>query len=499
MSTTLPVKAQTYDRDHDLKLKIEDDVQVSKDSLKAESESRSVDASESCLYDAAFEKKTLRYIDWCIIPICVLSYSFCLIDRMTPGGAYTAGMGVDLALNEGERYNIVTFIYFVPYILLQLPGSLILRRLGVRNLLSFVMLAWGVVSLCAGFVKSWAGYAACRVLSGIFQAPFSPALFFLISTWYKRYEVQKRVTLFTQLSSTASGLAPLFAYVLSLLDGKGGLAGWRWIFIIEALITILLSAAIYFFIPEFPDRNRFLTREQTDFVLKRINEDRGDALPDVISWAKIKVHLSDWKVWVFGFLFALQSMPAYAQIFFLPIILTGMGWSRTHALLLSVPPYGPTIIVSLVISYYSDKYRHRSSFMIGGSMICIVGLALTAFAKQNAVRYFGAFLTNAGNVGSGPSLVAYTMNNVVSHSKRSVVTAITLSFASIGAVIAANIFRSADYPRYLSGLITTIASQVFAMVIVVIMTLYMHMQNKRSREGRLAQPIEGTPGFLYTL
>ncbi|PPR05324.1 hypothetical protein CVT24_008043 [Panaeolus cyanescens] len=458
-----------------------------------------VESASSSEYDAAFEKKTLRYLDWRILPILALAYAFSLIDRINLGAAYAAGMDVDLGLRYGSRYSIISCMYFVPYFFLQLPGNVALTYFGVRNWLSFVVVAWGAVQLGMGFVQHWRWLVLCRALLGVFEASFFPALVFIISTWYKRHEVQKRLAIFYLLAITAGGLSPLLAYVLSLLDGKGNLAGWRWIFVIEGIITIVLALVIYFFIPEFPDQNRFLTKEQTEFVLKRIDEDRGDALPDEISWAKIKLHLRDWTIWGYGVIFLLASLPTYAQGFFLPIILKGMGWSKTASLLLSVPPYGPTIITTIIIAYYADKHKHRSGFIAGCTLVCLTGLTLTAFAKQDAVRYFGCFLINAGNSGSGPCILAYSVNNVVSHSKRSVVTALTISLSSIGGIVATNIFRAADYPRYVPGLAVSIVAQILILVVLAIMTYHFDTLNKLSREGKLSEPLEGTPGFQYTL
>jgi hypothetical protein len=113
-----------------------------------------------------------------------------------------------------------------------------------------------------------------------------------------------------------AGLGPILAYALTLLDGKSGLAGWRWIFvscqyqhntilllfpqIIEGLITMFLGAVMWFLIPDFPDRNEFLTPKQTALVLKRIEDDRGDSIPDPITVQKVKQHLSDWTIWSGG-------------------------------------------------------------------------------------------------------------------------------------------------------------------------------------------------------
>lgn len=408
-------------------------------------------------------------------------------------------MGKDLKLEIGGRYSIATCLYFIPYIFLQLPGNLVLRRFGVRNFIALIVIAWGAVQLAMGFVPTWGYLTLCRILLGALESAFFPAMIFVISTWYTRYEVQKRIAAFYLLSITASGFSPILAYVLSLLDGRRGIRGWRWIFIIEGAITLFLGIVSWLFIPEFPDNNSFLTQKQTALVLRRIEEDRGDSIPDPLTLRKVVRHLGDWTSWAYGVMFACSSLPAYAQAYFTPLILKGMGWSNAHALLLSAPPYGPSIISSFCFSWVSDKTRHRSGFIAIQTIVCIVGLALTAFAKHSGVRYFGIFLTNAGNSGTIPGILAYVCNNTASQSKRSVQTAITISFGGIGGIIASTTFRTRDAPHYLPGLGVAIGSQITILAVLGITHIYFRRLNRLSREGKLRAPLEGKPDFFYTL
>ncbi|KIM40316.1 hypothetical protein M413DRAFT_28802 [Hebeloma cylindrosporum] len=450
-------------------------------------------------HDIAFERKTMRYVDWRIIPILAVVDAFSLIDRINLAAAYTAGMGVDLHLVTGNRYSIVSSLYYAPYILLQLPGVLVLRYVGVRNWMTFIVVSWGLVQLCMGFIHSWGYMILCRLLLGIFEASYFPSLLFIMVTWYKRHEVQKRLAGLYLIAGTASGLSPILAYVLSLLHGKRGLAGWRWIFIIEGAITVFLGGVTWLFIPAFPDQNTFLTPEQTAFVLKRIDDDRGDALPDPVTFEKVKRYLTDWTLWAYGLMFMCNSMPTFSMSFFLPIILKGMGWSKTAALLLSAPPYGPSIITTMVVAYYSDKTKSRSAFIIGPALVTVIGLCLTAFARQNEVRYFGVFLINGGNAAVTTTVLAYSSNNVVSHSKKSVQTGLMLTMGSIGATIATVIFRAKDTPKYKPGLSTVLGMQIVLIITVCFTTWRLSLRNKAMREGKRTEPLEGQPGFYYTL
>ncbi|KAG6885385.1 hypothetical protein C0993_002348 [Termitomyces sp. T159_Od127] len=96
------------------------------------------------------------------------------------------------------------------------------------------------------------------------------------------------------------GIGPILAYIFSLLDGRCNIRGWAWIFIIEGAITLFLGVLSWFFIPDFPDKNKFLTSEQTALVLRRIEEDRGDSVPDKITGNKVLKHLKDWTLWSYG-------------------------------------------------------------------------------------------------------------------------------------------------------------------------------------------------------
>ncbi|KAF9464979.1 major facilitator superfamily domain-containing protein [Collybia nuda] len=484
------------------------------------------------------ERQIMRKVDWRLLPLLGMLYALALIDRTNLGVARIAGMDRDLRLSKGIRYSIVSAIYFVPYIVLQLPSNLVLRQFGVSNWLAFCVVLWGAVQLAMGFVPTWGLLALCRALLGAFEAGFFPALVFIITTWYKRHEVQKRLAGFYIISILAGGFSAIFAYVLSLLGGKLGLAGWSWIFIVEGAITIVFGAFAWFYIPDFPDKNTFLNEEQTSFVLRRVENDRGDSTPDTLSTRKLLEHLSDWKIWVFGkvFYFYYSSMvyelgilalmymcvtvPAYAigllttNRFFVTIILRGMGWSVKDSLLLSAPPYVFSAISIMFFAWMSDKYQQRALFIAIQTFITLVGLFLTCFSSSSAWRYTGEktsislhhkliptstglFFSNAGSSGCVPAIIAYASNNIISHTKRAVTTALVVSFGGIGGIFATTVFRQKDNPRFLPGIYATIACQFLLLALLAITTLYFWYQNKKGRVS--GKPIEGKVGFLYTL
>ncbi|KAF9259710.1 MFS general substrate transporter [Marasmius fiardii PR-910] len=426
-------------------------------------------------------RKTLRYIDFRILPILALTYAISNIDSINLGSAVVAGMGADLlklqGLQVGDRYSVVTVLYFVPFILLEVPANVCLRKIGVRYVMTFIVLGLGAVQLAMGFIKHWGLLALFRVLIGAFEAGFTPGMVFLMSTWYKRHEVQKRLGVFFILSGIIGGFGPILAYALSLLNGRQKIAGWSWIFIIEGAMTIAIGILVYFFIPDFPDRNTFLTEAQTAFILQRVEEDRGDSIPDEITVRKVLRHLTDWTIWVYGTMIACAALPIYMQTLFLPIILKGMHFSTAQSLLLC--------FTVMFFAWISDRMKHRATFVVTQALMTLSGCSMMAFAGSTAARFSGTFLITGGALGCPPSIIAWSANNVLSHSKRSVQSAVTIAGSGIGGIIASTVFRQADSPKYIPGLWVTIGAQILCVVL-----LFM--------EGRLGGPLEGQVGFLYT-
>jgi len=448
-------------------------------------------------YPPGLEKKTILKADLRMLPLLGFLYAVALIDRTNLGIARTAGMEADLKLNIGDRYSIASMIYFIPYILLQLPGNIGVRALGARTWLTICVTGWGISQLGMGFVKTWGQLSVARVFLGAFEAGFFPALVFIITTWYKRHEVQKRLAIFYLSSIVLGGFSSIFAYALTLLNGRGGLGGWQWIFIIEGIITIVLGILTFLFVPDFPDRNTFLTEEQTKMILDRVERDRGDSIPDQITLRKIFTHLSDWTLWAYALIFLCSTMPAYAIGFFITIILRSMGFSAKMSFILTSPPFVVAAISCYVFATIGDRTKKRAPWIIVQSFITMIGLIVTAYSNINGVRYFGLFLVNAGASGCVPGVLAYQANNIVSHSKRAVSIATMVAFGGVGGIFATTVYRQEDFPRYLNGIWATMGCQFLLVILCCILTFHYTRKNNLAREGKCIN--EGTPGFYYTI
>ncbi|KAF6751159.1 major facilitator superfamily domain-containing protein [Ephemerocybe angulata] len=449
-------------------------------------------------YDPKFVKKTLLMIDWRMLPLLGLLYAIALVDRTNMGVARTAGMLKDLRLDIGERYSIASMIYFVPYIILQIPANLVLRKLGAQTFLTICVVGWGAAQVGMGFVTNWGLLCVTRVLLGIFEAGFFPALVFIITTWYKRHEVQKRLAVFYLCSIVIGGFSSILAYGITFLKGKGGLNGWQWIFVLEGILTILLGVLTWMFVPDFPDKARFLNDNQRKMILDRIEADRADSMPDKMTRQKFFAAFFDPLTWSFAIMFMASTMPAYAIGFFSTIIINGMGYSAAMALLLTAFPYVAAAISCFFFAWLADKTRMRAVWLAAQNVICIIGLMCTGYTSSPGVRYFGLFFINMGASGCVPGVLAYHSNNITQHSKRAVSTATIIAMGGVGGIFATTVYRQEDYPRYIPGIWATMACQFTMLTLLAINSFVFARRNRLHREGKRGPP-EGTPGFSYTI
>lgn len=258
----------------------------------------------------------------------------------------------------------------------------------------------------------------------------------------------------------------------------------------------------WFIIVDFPDkaaRKGLLTEREAQFIAQRINDDRGDAVPDPLTWARFRTHLKDFKLWAFAFMFMSTAMPAYALAYFAPVIVYSMGYSIGVTHLLSAPPVIFAVVVSLIVSWLSDKYKVRAPAIALQSIVCIIGLMMTAYCSGNIARYWGLFFGFAGCQGNIPSILAYQSNNIRTQSKRSVGSALQIGFGAIGGIMGSTVFRQQDAPRYITGLWVTTALQLLILVLLGGTTTYFRIMNKKADNGTLTKPLEGQEGFRFTL
>ena len=452
--------------------------------------------------DVLENTKRLRFkVDCRLCTIAGLLCSLNLLDSGIISSASVTSMLKDLGLDHGNRYSVSILIFTVASVCFQLPATLAVRIVGPRLFFAFITFAFGLITICTAFIHTWKEMIGMRVLLGIAMSGIYPGLALLISSWYRREELQLRFAFLQCGEVIVLATGGIVNFGLNHLDGRGGIKGWQWMYIVQGLVACLIGIATYWWIVDFPEKSQdsfyFLDEAETKIAVTRIQQDRGDVVPTPFSWPEILKHFLDVKIYGFAAAFFLLNLVSTALSYFLPIILqSGMGFSTNKAILLSAPPYYYAAIPVLISSRIGDKYRLRGPVITFNSLCLIAGFGMLGFADQVTVRYVGTYLATGAYVSNWAALNSYQANNITGQWKRAVTAAAVTACNGLGGVAGSFIVRQTEAPRYPTAVSVSIGSHVVIIGIVLAFSVYFYIANSRQRQGK--KTIERTEGFRYT-
>ncbi|KAF2667736.1 MFS general substrate transporter [Microthyrium microscopicum] len=449
------------------------------------------------------EKKLLRKIDWHIIPILTLLYLLSFIDRANIGNAKIEGLDKSLNLTPAQ-YNWCLTVFFFTYSLFEIPCNIILKKMKPSIWLPGTMVAWGIVMISMGFVQNYSGLIAARFFLGVAEAGLKPGVIYYLSRWYRRSELQFRVGLFFSAAGAAGAFSGLLAYAISFMHGTRGLEGWRWIFILEGILTVLVALLAFWGVSDYPEKATFLTEEERAFTIERLKyqnvikenpngQNKGVEANDDFSWPAIRAAFCDWQVWMGVVLFWSCVAPLYGISLFLPTIINDLGFKKTTAQLMTVPVYIFAATVGIVVAWSADRIKKRTPLIAGSHVAILVGFIMCISTAQPAVVYTGIFLAAAGVYGAHPGNISLISNNLAPNSKRAAGTGIHFAGGNLAGAMAANFYRAKDGPRYILGHALEIGFVALGLVTVSIMAYtYDKINKKRDRQMANGEHIKYT-------
>ncbi|CZS89785.1 related to nicotinamide mononucleotide permease [Rhynchosporium agropyri] len=398
------------------------------------------------------ESKLMRKIDFRVIPFLCILYLLAFLDRVNIANARSFGLREDLKLGALE-YNTALTIFFVPYIIFEIPSNVLLKKLSPRIWLSGCMLMFGIAAICQGLVSNYAGLLACRFFLGVFEAGMFPGCFYLIGMWYKRSEAQRRYSFFFGSTTLAGAFGGLLASAIGKMDGLRGYRGWRWIFILEGVLTCVVAIAFFFCIPSFPEEVKWLTTPEREYVKARLRVDQGSSAAErKITARDVGRVFKDFKIILGGFMYFGMVVPAYGYAFFAPGIISTYGYSPIQTQLRSVPPWACAFVFAMMIAFCSDFAKHRFVFTLIPISIAITGFSILISIHDNVnVQYLGLFLVAMGAYSAMPVIVCWFNMNLGGHHRRAVGTAWQVGFGNIGGIIATYSFLPGDAPEFRKG------------------------------------------------
>ncbi|KAL4945883.1 hypothetical protein BDV06DRAFT_229740 [Aspergillus oleicola] len=434
--------------------------------------------------DPAIERAVVRKCDLHVVPILTLLFLFAFLDRINIGNARILGLEDDLGL-QGHQYNVALFVFFIPYILFEVPSNMLLKRIKPSWWLSGIMTGWGIVTVCQGVTGSFTGLVVCRVLVGALEAGFMPGSVYLINMYYRRHELQWRLNFFFSASIFAGAVSGFLAYAIAKMDNVAGYKAWRWIFILEGLATILIAVIAKFIIVDWPESATFLNNEERAVLLARLKEDQGEAQMNRLDKTAMKRTFSDPKIYLGPIMYFGIVNTGYAVSFFTPTILEQLGWTSIRAQVMSIPIYAVAMVITLSTAFLSDYLKHRYAFTLAGCLIATTGyiLLLCQATIPVGARYFALFAITGGGYLTQPILMGWLSNNMAGHYKQSIASAMQIGFGNCGGLVASNVFFDSEAPGYRTGFGVSLGMTWICGVSCAVFLAYLVRENKTREEG----------------
>ncbi|KAJ7600587.1 major facilitator superfamily domain-containing protein [Mycena floridula] len=390
--------------------------------------------------DAVEDRKLVRKIDLHLIPILTLLYLLSFLDRTNIGNARIVGLATDLNVAPAE-YNTALALYFVGYVLFEVPANIVLKRFNPRIWLPTLTLIWGIVSVGQGLVTNQAGLMGIRFLLGVTESGLFPGTILVISMYYKRRERGWRVAVFFGGAALAGAFGGILAYAIGLMNGVGGRAGWRWIFILEGILTVVVSLGAYFLVPTWPSEATFLTTSERARLFARLKEDSDAANEEKFEWTFVAQAFKDHLVWLYALLFHGFAFVLYSLSLFLPTIIAGLGFKSWQAQLMTVPPNTLAALSIWFTVWLSSRYNRRAVFIIAAAFVAILGYIILIATKTPAAQYVGVHLAAAGVYTGNALLLSWPGENVSGQTKRAIAVAMQITIGDIGAIAGVLIYR----------------------------------------------------------
>ena len=324
------------------------------------------------------ESATYAQVMWRLIPFLFLCYVCSYLDRVNVGFAKLQMMS-DLNLSEAV-YGLGAGMFFVGYLLFEVPSNLIMQKVGARLWIARIMVTWGIISGAMMFVTTPTSFYIMRFFLGVAEAGFIPAILLYLTYWFPASRRGKVTALFMTgipMSGVIGG--PLSGWILHAMSGSHGLAGWQWLFFLEGIPTVILGVMAFFYLDDKIADAKWLSPAQRTMLEKNLAADQhGKTLHS------LRDGFTNPKVWLLSFIYLFFTMGLYGVSFWLPTIVKASGVSDPLNIgLLTAIPYAAATVAMIVVGRSSDMRGERRWHLAIAGFVGAVGLVFSVMYAQN--------------------------------------------------------------------------------------------------------------------
>ncbi|BBL79845.1 MFS transporter [Rubrobacter xylanophilus] len=331
---------------------------------------------------AAVGRRALAKAALRLIPFMFLLYIVAFLDRVNVGYA-ALQMNEDLGFSDAV-YGLGAGIFFIGYLLFEVPSNLILERVGARVWIARIMITWGLISSAMFLVQGPVSFYVLRFLLGVAEAGFFPGMILYLTYWFPARERAKMVALFMTAVAVAGVIGgPLSGWLLTF-DGVFGLEGWQFLFLAEGIPAILLGFVVLAYLPDGPAQARWLEPEERRWLEETL--ERENEIKRTHGEHTLRRAMTNGRVWLLSLVYFGIVTSLYGISFWLPTIIEEFsGLEEFLVGLLSAIPYLAAAVGMVVFAWHSDRTGERRWHLAVPAALAALGMALTGPAGGSAV------------------------------------------------------------------------------------------------------------------
>jgi D-galactonate transporter len=346
----------------------------------------------------ALEARAYRRVTLRLIPFLFVCYVAAYLDRVNVGFAKLQ-MLQDVGMSDAA-YGAGAGIFFIGYFLCEVPGNVLLQRYGARRWISRIMLTWAVVSALTMFVTTAWQFFLARFLLGAAEAGFFPGMILYLTGWYPPSRRARIIALF-MTATAVSGIVggPLSGWIMRLMAGANGWAGWQWLYLLEAIPSLLLGIVVLFYLDDSISDARWLPEDERGLLQADLAKEQGGT-----EHSSLFATISDPRVLLLSALYFCIAMGNYGISFWLPQLIRTMGVEDAGTVgVLSALPYCVGVVAMVLLGRSSDRGRERRWHLIGCATVGALGLiAAGHYRTEVGLGMLAMCVATAGMISMSP-------------------------------------------------------------------------------------------------
>ncbi|GAA5865058.1 hypothetical protein JCM8547_007698 [Rhodosporidiobolus lusitaniae] len=459
------------------------------------------------------ERQVVRKADLLVLPLLTMLFFFMALDRTNISGVLTGTFLKDTGITRDEA-NIGTSLLWLGIVLLEIPSNIVLQRIGANIWIPLQVIVWGLAEVLHMFITNRSGFYAARFFLGLLESGFIPGGLYTISRWYTRAELAKRTVVFFFGTSLASALGNLIAAGCISIHGKSGLAGWQWIFLIDGVGTIGAGIFTFLLLPKDPrnggilrrGKSIFATEREADIFMARIETD--DPLKEQGATLKITSKdiigvLSDWRLYphLIMCLSGLQSVGGLSV--WGGTIIKSLGFSSVRANLLNTPGPFLTMIFSVILAWFVDKWKNLYGLaIIFTATWTVVGLiavySLPISATNGSWRFYAALIFTSAAPNWQALNVSWVSLSMRTPQRRAVAYAVYIGCSNLGGTYGPHVFQGSDAPLYRKAWAGCLSLGAVWLASSILQLVQYRLSNKRKQRKWAALSVDEQEEYTRT-